>query len=149
MVRFAPFFFFFFEFRPKSGRFGRFGRYRQIPADTDRVGPIWVASAPISAASAPILAASARFGNRHVAQRGTDARSAASLPCRRVPPRWTRVRSPGSRVRASLEASCNLILMKEEESAFWTSRGTAWVACSQFIPRCLLASTALFALLVY
>ena len=108
MVRFAPFFFFFFfEFQPKSGRFGRFGRYRPIPvdigrywpisadtADADRVGPIWVASALI-------LAASARFGNRHVALRGTDAQSAASLPRRRVPQRQTRVCSPGSRVRAS------------------------------------------------
>ena len=78
MVRFAPFFsFFFFEFRPDRP-------FRPIPADTDRIGPIWATSASISAASTPISAASARFGTRHVARRGTDARSAASLPRRRV-----------------------------------------------------------------
>ena len=116
MVRFAPFFFLNFgPNRAVSADIGRYrpilpipadiGRYRPISADTDRVGPIWVASAPISAASAPILAASARCGNRHVARRGTDARSAASLPRRRVPPRRTRVRSPGSRVCASQSVS--------------------------------------------
>ena len=75
-MHFAPFFFFFFfEFRPDSADTGRYGPsrpFRLIQADMDRVGPIWAASAPISAASA-------RFGNRHVARRGTDARSAASL----------------------------------------------------------------------
>ena len=95
-MRFAPFFFFFFL------NFGLTRPFRPIPADTDQVGPIWAVSAPILATSAPILAASARFGNRHVARRGTDAQSAASLPRRRVPPRRTRVRSPGSRVRAFL-----------------------------------------------
>ena len=88
MVRFAPFFFFFFfEFRPKSGRFGRYrpirpiladtGRYRPISADTDRVGPIWAASAPISAASAPILAASARVGPIRESPRGMTRHDAA------------------------------------------------------------------------
>ena len=62
------FFFFFFEFRPKSGRFGRYRPIRQIPADTDRVGPIWVASAPMSA---PILATSARVGPIRDSPRGT------------------------------------------------------------------------------
>ena len=44
-------------------------------ADTDRVGPIW-------AASAPILAASARVGIRHVARRGTtrDGRAVCGVP---------------------------------------------------------------------
>ena len=74
--------------------FGLTRPFRPIQADTDRVSPIWAASAPISTASA-------RFGTCHVARRGTDARSAASLPRRRVPPRRTRVRWPGSRVRAS------------------------------------------------
>ena len=82
MVHFAPFLY--FEFRPDSAD----------TADTDRVGPIWAALALISAASA-------RFKNSHVARRGTDARSAASLPRCRVLPRRTPVRWPGSRVRAS------------------------------------------------
>ena len=95
-MRYAPFFFF-FEFRPDwavsadTGRYGRYGPSR----------PISVATEPISAASVPISAASARFENRHVARRGKDARSAASFPRRRIPPRRTRVRWPGSRVRAS------------------------------------------------
>ena len=78
MVRFAPFFFFFFlNFGPNravSADTGRFGRFRPISADTadtDRVGPIWAASAPISAASAPILAASARVGPIRDSPRGT------------------------------------------------------------------------------
>ena len=57
------FFFFFFEFRPDSA----------VSADTDRVGPI-------SATSAPISAASARVSPIRELPRGTDARSAASLP---------------------------------------------------------------------
>ena len=89
-VRLHLFFFFFFFFF----NFGLTRPFRPIQADTDRVGPIWAASAPISAASA-------RFGNRYVARRDTDTRSAASLPRRRVPPCRTRVRWPGSRVRAS------------------------------------------------
>ena len=66
-MRFTPFFFFFLNF----GLTRLFRPIQADMADTDRVGPIWAASAPISAASA-------RFGNRHVAQRGTDTRSAAS-----------------------------------------------------------------------
>ena len=69
-MRLHLFFFFFFEFRPDLA----------ISADTDQVGPIWATLTPISAASASISAASARFGNRHVARRSTDAQSAASLP---------------------------------------------------------------------
>ena len=59
----------------------------------------------------PIRTESARFGPRRpdsglatwhdAARRGRDVRSAASLPRRCVPPRQTRVRWPGSRVRAS------------------------------------------------
>ena len=71
-MRFAPFFFFL-----NFGLTWPFQPIQADTADTDRVGPIWAASAPISAASA-------RFGNRHMARRGTDARSAASLPRRRV-----------------------------------------------------------------
>ena len=67
------FFFFFLNF----GLTRPFQPIQADTADTDRVGPIWAASAPISAASA-------RFGNRHMARHGTDARSAASLPRRRV-----------------------------------------------------------------
>ena len=95
------FFFFFFEFRPKSGRFGRYRPIRPIPADMDRVGPIWAASAPISAASAPILAASARFGTRHVARCGTTRHGCAVCGVPPASPRRTQVHSLGSCVRAS------------------------------------------------
>ena len=94
----CTFFFFFFL------NFGLTRPFRPIQADTadtDRVGPILAASAPISAESAPTSAASARFGPCHVARRGKDARSAASLPRPRVPPRRTRVRWPWGRIRAS------------------------------------------------
>ena len=94
----CTFFFFFFEFRLDSavsadtGRYGRYGPsrpdfghvgadFRRIGADFSRVGPI----RDLPRGTTRSDAARTR-GLRH--------------PCR-VPPRWTRVRWPGSRVRAS------------------------------------------------
>ncbi|XP_030940159.1 putative disease resistance protein RGA3 [Quercus lobata] len=81
---------------------GRYGRYGPSRPDFGRVGPI-------SAASAPILAASARVGpsrdpprgpTRHDAERTRGLRRPSRVAA--SPPRRTRVRRLGSRVRASL-----------------------------------------------
>ncbi|KAM3709012.1 hypothetical protein ACJW31_02G140800 [Castanea mollissima] len=93
-------------FRVRLGRFGR----RPIRIDTAETARFW----PNRPKSARISAASARFKPRwresagkircHVADaagRSTDVRAAASLACRRYPPRRTRVRHLRCRVRAS------------------------------------------------
>ena len=101
-MRYAPFFFFLNfgltgPFRPiqadtaDTGRYGRYGPSRpdfgrdgadfgRVGADFSRVGPI-------------------RESPRGTMRHGRA--SVASLPHRRVPPRRTRVRWPGSHVRAS------------------------------------------------
>uniref|UniRef100_A0A7N2R348 Uncharacterized protein n=1 Tax=Quercus lobata TaxID=97700 RepID=A0A7N2R348_QUELO len=80
---------------------GRYGRYRPSRPDFGRVGADFGRIGAELSRVGPRRAESVNATWRDAARRGTDARSAASLPRRRVPPRRTRVRAPGSRVRAS------------------------------------------------
>ena len=132
------FFFFFFFFWISAG-IGCFGRYRPIPADLGRyrpiqarVGPNRLASARVEAVSARVGARRSRIGSRRRASVKTtweprgptrpDARAAASLARRHVPPCRTRVRHLRCRVRASQVLMPHTIdnpnLLKSEQSLF-------------------------------
>uniref|UniRef100_A0A7N2LLB7 Uncharacterized protein n=1 Tax=Quercus lobata TaxID=97700 RepID=A0A7N2LLB7_QUELO len=104
--------------RPISACFGRFRPYRpyRSPADIGRYEPSRPDFGRVGADFGhvgPLRPESGSATWHDAARRGTDARSAASLPRRRVPPRRTRVRRPESRVRASLLKSCNFFFLTD------------------------------------
>ena len=127
MVRFAPFFFWISAWIGRFGGFGRYGRFRPIHA---RIGPIPRESARFGAASVRVGASRLLKNESHVAWCcGTqpDARAAASLERRRVPPRRTRVRHLWCRVRASqvatlashVMAQVKKVEQKLKKKSFW------------------------------
>ena len=97
-----------------------FCRYDSIRPESARIRQVWRESACMGAELARVGAdLNCISGSReiHVARPGTDERSAASLPRRRVPPRRTRVRWVRSRVRASqdcIEATVQILYFNKK-----------------------------------
>ena len=102
-MRFAPFFFFFWI----SAWLGRFGRYRPIRTELARFGPRWHQFQPRRPDSG--------IATWHDAARTCGLRR-PSCVCG-IPPHRTRVRWPGSRVRASQGNTKHCMLASS--AVFW------------------------------